>query len=260
LTDIELAIATQTEFEEFLRHTLDATGNSFAELIMSIKERLTRSLVDDLHYLRRERNSLAHRRKRELDSRQKFEEISSRARESLLRVAVPTLSDVGYSIPWEMNNYIVHQWSYHCGTNQHWCLRRTAENHIAIVSRYTGRCLDVERTSDSDNAAVTQWKYHGGLNQQWILTRLEDHSYQIRAAHSGKVLDIVWASDDDGATTTQYPWHGGDNQRWWIGAALKVFRFFNVTPTNLFCAAAIGLQKRRFLVVRTSKLGAIMVN
>lgn len=231
MTDTELAIAIQTEFEEFLKYTLDATGNSFAELIRSVKERLPRSLVDDLHYLRTERNDLAHRRKRQFDSRQRFEEVCSRAKESLLRVAVPTLADIGYSIvnkksgksldvPWEMNSYIVHQWNYHRGINQHWCLRRTDENYIAIVSRYSGRCLDVERGSDSDNAAVTQWKYNGGSNQHWILTRLEDHSYQIRAAHSDKVLDVVWASDDDGATATQYQWHGGDNQRWWIGAAL----------------------------------------
>ena len=231
MTDTELAIATQTELEEFLRYTLDATGNSFAELIMSIKQRLPRSLLDDLHFLRTERNSLAHRRKREFDSRQRFEAVSARAKECLLRVAVPTLADIGYSIinkkssksldvPWEMNSHIVHQWSYHGGINQHWCLRRTDESCIAIVSRYTGRCLDVDGGSDSNNATVTQWKYHAGSNQHWILTPLEDHSYQIRAAHSDKVLDIVWASGDDGATTTQYEWHGGGNQRWWIGAAL----------------------------------------
>jgi hypothetical protein len=93
-----LAIATQTQFEGFLKYTLDATGNSFAELIMSIKQRLPRSLVDDLRHLKSERNDLAHGRKRQFDSRQKFEEVSSRARESLLRVAVPALGDIGYSI------------------------------------------------------------------------------------------------------------------------------------------------------------------
>jgi hypothetical protein len=231
LTDTDLAIATQTELEEFLKYTLDASGDTFAELITSIRERLPKSVVDDLHYVRRERNSLAHRRKRELDSRQMFEEVSVRAKESLLRVAIPYGSDIGFSIinkksgkcldvPWEMNNYTVHQWDCHMDLNQQWTLRRVDENHIAIVSRYTGRCLDVKHASDADNAAVTQWKYHGGWNQQWILTRLEDHSYQIRARHSERVLDVVWGSSDDGATTTQYAWHGEDNQRWWIGAAL----------------------------------------
>jgi hypothetical protein len=98
LTDTDLAIATQAEFEGFLKYTLDASGSSFAELITSIRERLPRNLVDDLHYVRKERNNLAHSRKLELDSRQIFEEVSARTRESLLRVAIPSGYDIGYSI------------------------------------------------------------------------------------------------------------------------------------------------------------------
>lgn len=231
MTDTDLAIATQTELEEFLRHTLDASGNTFAELIGSVRERLPKSMADDLHYVRRERNDLAHRRKRQLDSRDKFEEITARIREGLLRAAVPPGSDIGYllinkksgrclDVPWEMNSYVVHQWDCHKEINQQWVLRRVEGNFVAIVSRYTGRCLDVDHGSHEDNAGVSQWKYHGGWNQQWVLTQLDDFSYQIRARHSEKVLDVAWGSRDNGATTTQYHWHGEDNQRWWVGAAL----------------------------------------
>jgi hypothetical protein len=98
LTDTELAIAVQTEFEEFLKYALDASGNTSLDLITSIRERLPKRLVDDLHYIRKERNNLAHRKKHQLDSRQEFENVSARIRESLLRVAVPSGSDIGYLI------------------------------------------------------------------------------------------------------------------------------------------------------------------
>lgn len=230
MTDTDLVIATQTEFEGFLRYTLDANGEKFHDLITSIKERVPRSLVDDLHYIRKERNSLAHGRKRQLDSRREFGLTATRIRESLLRAAAAPGSDVGYlivnknsgkclDVPWEMESHLVHQWECHKNINQQWVLRKVEES-VAIISRYTGRCLDVDHGSDEDNAGVSQWKYEGTWNQQWILRQLEDHSYQICARHSEKVLDLVWGSADDGATTTQYHWHGGDNQRWWIGPAL----------------------------------------
>lgn len=231
MTDTDLAIAAQKELEEFLKYTLDASGNTFAELITSIRARLPRHLVDDLHYVRKERNALAHRQKTELDSRQEFEETRARLRESLLRFATPSGSDIGFlltnkksgkclDVPWEMNSYVVYQWDCHKDINQQWLLRRIEGNYVVIISRYTGRCLDVDHGSNEDNAGVSQWKYHSGLNQQWVLTQLEDYSYQIRARHSEKVLDVTWGSSDRGATTTQYFWHGEDNQRWWIGAAL----------------------------------------
>lgn len=230
MTDTDLAITVQTECEQFLKYTLDASGDKFSDLIKSIKDRLPRRLVDDLHYVRRERNSLAHGLKRYLDSRQDFEDTAARIRESLLRVAAAAGSDVGYvivnkksgkclDVPWKMDSYVVHQWECHKNLNQQWTLRKV-EDYVVVISRYTGRCLDVDHASREDNAGVSQWKYHSGTNQQWIFTQLEDYSYQIRAKHSDKVLDLVSGSVDDGATTIQYDWHGGDNQRWWIGAAL----------------------------------------
>jgi hypothetical protein len=235
MSDLELAVKTQKEFEEFLKYTLDANGDTFASLIISVKDRLSRSLVDDLRYIKNESNDLAHAKKHHLDSRQKFEEVSARVRESLLRVVAPSGSDIGHliinkksgkclDVPWEMNSYIVHQWDCHRDINQQWILRKVEGNYVAIISRHTGRCLDVDHASVEDNAGVSQWKYHGGWNQQWVLTQLEDHSYQIRARHSEKVLDLVWGGRDDDATTTQYFWHGEDNQRWWIGAALPIDR------------------------------------
>lgn len=231
MTDRDLAIETQKELEGFLKYTLDANGDTFASLIISIKDRLPPSLVDDLRYIKNERNSLAHGEKRHLDSRQKFEEVKTRVRESLLRVAVPTGFDIGHlivnkktgkclDVPWEIDSYIVHQWDCHRDQNQQWILRKVEGNYVAIISRYTGRCLDVDHGSEEDNAGVSQWKYGGGWNQQWVLTQLEDYSYQIRVRHSDKVLDLVWGGRDDGATTTQHFWHGEDNQRWWIGAAI----------------------------------------
>jgi len=130
-------------FEGFLKFTLDASGDSFAALIMSVKDRLSRSLVDDLRYIKHERNSLAHGEKLHLDSRQRFEEVSISIREALLRVVAPCGSDIGYlivnkkskkclDVPWEMDNYVVHHWDCHRDVNQQWILRRIEGNYVAI--------------------------------------------------------------------------------------------------------------------------------
>jgi Ricin-type beta-trefoil lectin domain-like len=104
--------------------------------------------------IKNKRNSLAHGDKRRLDSRQQFEETVIRLKESLLRVAAPDGTDVGFlisnkksgkclDVPWDMSNYTVHQYDCHKEVNQQWVLRKVEGGLFVIISRYTGRCLDV---------------------------------------------------------------------------------------------------------------------
>lgn len=85
-----------------------------------------------------------------------------------------------------------------------------------IISRLSGKALDVQDWSGQDGAAVQQWSPTHNANQQWRLTQQADGSYQVAAVHSGKVLDIYGVSPADGAAVVQWTWNGGDNQRWQI--------------------------------------------
>jgi hypothetical protein len=83
-----------------------------------------------------------------------------------------------------------------------------------IISRSSGKSLDVQNRSTQDSAAVQQWDYAQAPNQKWDLIDLGRGEFAIVSQGSNKVLDVVGASTQDGASVQQYRWGGGDNQRW----------------------------------------------
>ena len=86
--------------------------------------------------------------------------------------------------------------------------------YYEIVSRNSGKCLDVYGASMDAVASVIQWVCHGGENQQWRLEPAGGGVYRIVARHSGLVLDVYGALVDNVTPIIQYPSHGGDNQLW----------------------------------------------
>jgi hypothetical protein len=88
------------------------------------------------------------------------------------------------------------------------------DGYFEIVSRNSGKCLDVFGASIDAGASVIQWTCHGGLNQQWRLDSASDGAVRIIARHSGQALDVFGALLDDLAPIIQWPPHGGDNQAW----------------------------------------------
>jgi len=83
-----------------------------------------------------------------------------------------------------------------------------------LVSRNSGKCLDVFDASTDAGATAIQWVCHGGPNQQWRLEPAGGGAFRIIARHSGQALDVFGASLDDVAPVIQWPAHGGDNQAW----------------------------------------------
>src|SRR5437868_10012974 len=53
-----------------------------------------------------------------------------------------------------------------------------------IVSRQSGKCLDVYGESLEDRAPVVQWVCHGSENQHWAIESLGSGYYQLLARHS----------------------------------------------------------------------------
>lgn len=83
-----------------------------------------------------------------------------------------------------------------------------------LVSRNSGKAMDVSGNSTADGARIQQWSRHNGQNQQFQFLDSGSGYYRLKARHSGKVLDVNGASTADGAQLIQWPDHGGSNQQW----------------------------------------------
>jgi uncharacterized repeat protein (TIGR03803 family) len=86
------------------------------------------------------------------------------------------------------------------------------DEYVEIVSRNSGKCLDVYGASTAAAASVIQWTCHGGANQQWRLEPAGGGAFRILARHSGQALDVYGALLGDVVPIIQWPAHGGDNQ------------------------------------------------
>ncbi len=93
------------------------------------------------------------------------------------------------------------------------------DQYVEIVSRNSGKCLDVYGASTDAAASVIQWICHGGENQQWRLEPAGGGAVRILARHSGQALDVYGAWVDDVTPIIQWPVHGGDNQAWTLEPA-----------------------------------------
>jgi len=85
-----------------------------------------------------------------------------------------------------------------------------------IISKNSGKCLDVAGAGAHNGANVQQWDCHSGTHQLWTLTDKGDGYYLITAQHSGRCLDVAGYGTGNGTNVQQYDCHGGTNQLWSI--------------------------------------------
>lgn len=83
-----------------------------------------------------------------------------------------------------------------------------------IVSRASGKCIDVVSGSTDDGAEIIQYDCHGGLNQRWQLQDAGDGYVQIVSQSSGKCVDVADESTANGGGIIQWPCNGQSNQEW----------------------------------------------
>src|SRR5262249_7094802 len=69
--------------------------------------------------------------------------------------------------------------------------------YYEIVSRNSGKCLDVSGASTEDGAAVIQWRCDGSANQQWRPELVASGAVRLVARHSGKALDVSGGASGD---------------------------------------------------------------
>jgi pectate lyase len=80
-----------------------------------------------------------------------------------------------------------------------------------IVSRHSGKAVDVYNLSTADGAPINQWARNDGNWQQWQFVDAGSGYYKLRSRHSGKVLELPNAQDGtqlvqnaDNGTTRQH--------------------------------------------------------
>ncbi|GAA3233080.1 RICIN domain-containing protein [Dactylosporangium siamense] len=86
--------------------------------------------------------------------------------------------------------------------------------YYQLVSRSSGKAVQVTGGSTADNAAVTQGDADtAAAYQQFQFVDAGGGYYRLRARHSGKVLDVAARSTVDGADVVQYTDNNGTNQQ-----------------------------------------------
>jgi Ricin-type beta-trefoil lectin domain-like/Right handed beta helix region len=82
---------------------------------------------------------------------------------------------------------------------------------VNIVSKNSGKCLDVPSSSTSGGTALVQWTCGGTSNQKFQLVSVSG-GYKIINQNSGLGLDINGASTNPGAKLIQWPYAGDTNE------------------------------------------------
>ncbi|WP_084773537.1 RICIN domain-containing protein [Nonomuraea candida] len=85
--------------------------------------------------------------------------------------------------------------------------------YYQIVSRHSGKAVDIADQSTADGAAVQQRTRADQTSQQFQFVDAGSGHYKLRARHSGKVLDVASASTANGANVVQWTDNGGANQQ-----------------------------------------------
>lgn len=93
--------------------------------------------------------------------------------------------------------------------NQLW----TYVNDLYLVSKQSGRVLEIASFDPSDGAKIQIYDWNGGTNQQWTI----DGDGFIRSVMNGNVLDVQGGSTEPGTRVISWPPKRdppADNQSW----------------------------------------------
>lgn len=85
-----------------------------------------------------------------------------------------------------------------------------------IISKKSGKALDVAWGSSDNGAEILQYTYNGYKNQKWYLEPAGNGSYVLKCAATGKVADVERKSTSNGGNVLQWQYNGGNNQKWYI--------------------------------------------
>ncbi len=105
-----------------------------------------------------------------------------------------------------------------------------ANGMYKLVSRHSGKALEVGGFGLADGSNVQQWGYVWGENQRWMVTHLGNNQYSVIGADSGKALDVQSWGTTAGSNVHIWTYGGGANQKWTITATGG--GYYRLTPTH----------------------------
>jgi hypothetical protein len=105
---------------------------------------------------------------------------------------------------------LIHQWDCGAGaSNQEWFFRpaqalMVGNSEYQLVSRQSGKCLDVADHGLNSGARLQQWACTGEPHQKFRVIDRGEGKYSLQGVQSGKILSVDNASNANGATVLQW--------------------------------------------------------
>ncbi len=86
--------------------------------------------------------------------------------------------------------------------------------YYIIISRKSGKALDVAFGVTDDHEHIQQYSVNGGSNQQWLMTEVQKDIYTIINRETRKALDIPYGNKGNNIPLQQFAPNGAGNQQW----------------------------------------------
>lgn len=102
--------------------------------------------------------------------------------------------------------------------NQQFSFLPSEDGYYQIISKSSGKALDIALGGTQNGAQIHQWTVHGGDNQLWAVQTVARGIYILRAKASGRCMDIAGISSENGARLQIWDDVGGENQQWMLKA------------------------------------------
>lgn len=114
---------------------------------------------------------------------------------------------------------------------------------VNLISKNSGKCMDVAFASTAPAAGILQYDCWGGDNQKFLLTPVSG-GYKITVKHSGLGLDVGGgpAATYDGPPIIQWPYWGGSNEIFQLNPTSD--GYFTINPLSSGkCLDVAGVSK-----------------
>lgn len=99
-------------------------------------------------------------------------------------------------------------------TGQIFRLNTVSGNLLSVISRVSGKSLDVNNWSRENGAPIIQWDYFSNPNQQFRMISNADGTFSFQAVHSARYIDLPHGNTTPGTRLIQYDATGLCNQKY----------------------------------------------
>lgn len=107
------------------------------------------------------------------------------------------------------------------------------EGFYEIKAKHSNQCLDVRRSSQSNDAKIIQYPCKNTTNQHWKIRKTVLGMFEIQAKHSGKCLSVPRNSTNNWVKVKQTNCNYTDlNQMWVLNPVRKIPGSYKIRPVH----------------------------